>query len=126
MTPQDIFNQLADNGYSLRRAVEFTDRCRAAAVGRKQSSGLLSDIMSAAKGFTGMVHDAAATSAPVVKSLFIAPPVLGYVAGDLLARGMDADNSNVSDIQEQELVAELMANAEALRRRQRLRDRVVS
>jgi len=43
-----------------------------------------------------------------------------------LARGMDADNSNVSDIQEQELVAELMANAEALRRRQRLRDRVVS
>ncbi len=125
MTPREIFSQLADNGYSLRRAVEFTDRCRAASIGRKRA-GVLTDLVSAAKGVTGTIHDVAATSAPVVKSLFIAPPVLGYVAGDLLARGMDADNSNVSDIQEQELVAELMANAEALRRRQRLRDRVVS
>lgn len=110
MTPMQIYSQLANAGMTLRQAVEYTDRLRL--VASKQATLDPSKLLGAVANAT----------APFVKATFIAPPVAGYLAGHLLAKSMDADSSNVADIQEQELVAELMANTEALRRRQKLRE----
>ena len=120
MRPQDIYNELANSGASLQQAVEFTDALRARGI-RKQA--FVADAVKAVGGLVSGGRDIASTLAPLAKLTFAIPPVAGYVAGDLLARQMDADSSHIADIQEQELVAELRANAEALRRRQALREK---
>ena len=120
MTPTQIYDELARSGMTLRQAVNFTDQLRDRVVVRKQA--MLGDIMKALTGGVGLVKDLGGLTAPIAQAAIVAPPVLGYLAGDMLARGMDVDSTNVADIQEQELVAELAANAEAIRRRQRLRE----
>ena len=112
MTPNQIYQQLAQTGMTLRQAVEFTDRLIEQAPKR---AGIFDNL-------TGMARDLGALTYPVMAAAVAAPPVLGYLGGDMLARGMDVDGSSVADIQEQELVAELAINAEAIRRRQRLRE----
>lgn len=110
MTPMQIYSKLAEADMSLERAVVYTDQLR-----RLQAKQATFDP-------TKLLSGLASITSPFVKATFIAPPVAGYLAGSLLAKSMDADSGNVADIQEQELVAELLANTEALKRRQKLRE----
>jgi len=46
----------------------------------------------------------------------------GYLGGHLVAKAMDVDNSDVTEIQEQELIDELRANADQARKQRALRE----
>lgn len=48
----------------------------------------------------------------------------GYLMGHMAGKAMDVDNSDVAEIQEQELLDELKTNAEQLRRQKELRSAV--
>lgn len=125
-TPLELYNQLADDGLSLDQAVRVTDALRnrmeytpAHEYATKSAAGVYNV-------FSGLVSSGgkvlANASAPLVAAAILGPPTVGAAIGDLAARGADATKEDINHLQEQELITELMNNAEAIRRRRALRE----
>lgn len=78
--------------------------------------GLMDKAWDAAKGV-----GSAALNYGVPLSL-AAPPVLGGLAGYGLAKGTDWDDTDVEDVQDQEIINELRRHTEDLQRRRQVKD----
>lgn len=115
MTPQEIFEELCNPslGLNLDTAVELTD-----GLVRKQAILGLGGL---AKGIGSAFQGLATVSAPLAYGALVGPPVLGYLGGEALAKAFDADDGDIAEIQERELIDELLHNAAAIRRRRELR-----
>lgn len=127
-----MFDDLAELGLTVGEAVQVTDML----LSRKQANGPMvtgvSDLVKyapgAVTGAAGLVKNVVGTSkslldasVPLVIAAGAIPGFAGYTVGHMLAGALDADSGDVAEIQEQELIREMNANAEALRRRNQMR-----
>lgn len=106
-----VFELIKRAGLSLDQALHYTDAV-VSEIDTRKSAGILSD---AAKAISG-------AAAPITYLAIAAPPTVGYLGGRALAKSFDAGSGDVADIQKQELIAELQANADAVRQRMELRE----
>lgn len=132
MTPVDIFDKLAACGLSVEQALIATDLMinRSSQV-KTADVGVIKKIL---EGGTGLLNSAtnvgslamqglntatnmAGTAAPWLVAATAGP---GYLAGRGVAKAMDVDRSDITEIQEEELIEELNANAERLRKQKQL------
>ena len=127
MRPEELFERLDAAGLSLQEAVAITDRVVHESYGNSKVANapaassalmtLLGGLTAAGAGvFKGVdtMTNAAAKAAPWALLATVGP---GYLAGGALANAMDVDSGDVADIQEQELLDELVANTESLKKR---------
>lgn len=125
MKPVEIFNELSQAGLSMQEALDFTSHV----VQQKQAStGLVAGALGAIPGglerVTGVLRNLQQMTYPVALAAAAVPPVVGYTMGDALARSLDSDGSDVEDIKQSEVIAELRTAANQLRRSRELGNRV--
>lgn len=132
MTPLDVFEKLAAFDLTVDEAVDLTDRmvaveqarrCRkvATAPAVAAEAGLfgaraLDTLLNAARtGLSGAqtVSNIAGNLAPWALAATVGP---GYLLGRAAAEATDVGRDDIADIQENELIDELQANATRLRK----------
>lgn len=123
MRPEEIYSELADSGLTIEQSVEFTDQ-----LVRQSKTASLSLLLASIPGgierLTGAVKNLQQASYPAALAAAAAPPIIGYTAGNALARSLDSDKGDVDDIMQSELIAELNTAAGQLRRSRELGNRV--
>lgn len=127
-----MYDDLASMNLTVEEALKVTDELLAvknasgpAGFGimdaAKYAPGLLTGASSIFKNVAGGAKNLIETSTPLALAAGAIPLAGGYTVGRMLAGAMDVDSSDVAEIQEQELIRELEANAEQVRRRTALR-----
>lgn len=112
-----MFNELMGVHPSLDAALSFTDQVLTVKEAQakegqvKEAYGVVDTAINALMG----------AGRPLFYASLVAPPAIGYLGGKVLADAYDASPGDLSEIQEQELIAELLSNAEAVRQRRKLR-----
>lgn len=137
MRPIEIFDELVKHQLTLEQAVLITDvmvkqasrpQAKRAVASAKD---LVKDILSGTGGFVNTLSNAgslgfqglntavnaASTAAPWAVLATAGP---GYMIGKGVANALDVDKSDITEIQEEELIEELTANAERLRKQKEL------
>lgn len=107
MKPIDVFHKLAGMGLTVEQAVAVTDQMLEPAA--KEAS------------FGQSLQALGNLSTPALFAAAVAPAALGYAGGGFLADQLDTQPGDIEAIQEQELIKELRANAQAALRRRALR-----
>lgn len=127
-----IYDDLASMNLTVEEALQITDKLlavkRAAGPGgvglvdiAKMAPGAFGAVTGGFKNLMGGAKSMIEMSTPLALAAGAIPLAGGYTVGRMLAGAMDVDSSDVAEIQEQELIRELEANAEQVRRRSQLR-----